>query len=87
MASVVAVSIENSTILRSYWSAREPDYPVGMLAIEGQDSMIEAFRMYATPTLYLLDSSGILRDSWVGVFADSVNRRITAAVRALQGAQ
>jgi hypothetical protein len=83
IARVVAVSVEGTAVLQDYWSIRQPDYPVGMLAIEGQDSIIRAYRMHATPTLYLLDSAGILRDTWVGVLADSVNHRIVAAVRTL----
>lgn len=84
VAVAVAASTENMAVLRGYWSIRRPDYPVGMLAVEGQDSIIDAYRMQATPMLYLFDSAGVLRGSWIGVFGDTITHHVANAVRALR---
>lgn len=77
----IAISLEGEEVLRSYWSLRHPKYSVGMIPIEGQDSLVEAYRLYATPTVYAIASDGTLKGGWVGVLSDSTMRDIISTVR------
>jgi len=77
----VAVSPEPLETVSPLYSVPRA-FDVGVIAKDDQSRVVQDYRMWATPTTYVLDRSGKLHLSVVGAFdAAAINRIVTTARR------
>lgn len=79
-AQVIALSFEAVDTLQQYVRS-EAEAVATAVVDEGRfPGTRESLRMWATPTLYVFDSAGVLRYSHVGVFNEKTTREATRAL-------